>query len=66
MSVNFGYKYLILQGSLTCVMSGHGAAGFTSTPKEVVLRIFIDFKYPSSSAGVEPVNCGSIGKHDNH
>jgi hypothetical protein len=37
----------------------HGTDGFTSPPKEVVLRIFITFKNPSSSAGFEPANLGS-------
>jgi hypothetical protein len=31
-----------------------------------VLWIFIAFKNPSLSAGFEPVNLGSSGKHDNH
>jgi hypothetical protein len=35
---------------------------FTSPPKEVVLRIFITLKNPSSSAGFEPANLGSSGK----
>jgi hypothetical protein len=37
----------------------HGTDGFTSLPKEVVLRIFITLKNPSSSAGFEPANLGS-------
>jgi hypothetical protein len=41
----------------------HGTDGFTSPPKEVVLRIFITLKNPSSSAGFEPANLGSSGKH---
>jgi hypothetical protein len=32
----------------------HGTDGFTSPPKEVVLRIFITFKNPSTSVGIEP------------
>jgi hypothetical protein len=35
----------------------HGTDGFTSPPKEVVLRIFI---------GIEPANLGSSGEHANH
>jgi hypothetical protein len=31
-----------------------------------VLQNFIAFKNPSSSAGFEPANLGSNGKHDNH
>jgi hypothetical protein len=38
----------------------HGASGFTSPLKEGVLRIFI------ASAGFEPTNLGSNGKHANH
>jgi hypothetical protein len=41
----------------------HGTDGFTSPPKKVVLRIFITPKNPSSSAGFEPANLGSSGKH---
>jgi hypothetical protein len=33
---------------------------------EVVLRIFIAFKNPSSSSGFKPANYGFSGKHDNH
>jgi hypothetical protein len=41
--------------------------GPTAPPKEVVvLRIFITLKNPSSSAGFEPSNLGSSGKHANH
>jgi hypothetical protein len=39
---------------------------FTSPPKEVVLRIFIALKNPSPSAGFEPANLGSSGKHANY
>jgi hypothetical protein len=44
----------------------HRIYGFTSPPKESVLRIFIALKIPSSSAGFEPGNAGSNGKHNNH
>jgi hypothetical protein len=44
----------------------HGAHGFTSPLKEVVLRIFITLKNSLLSAGVEPANLGPNGKHDNH
>jgi hypothetical protein len=40
----------------------HGTDDFTSSPKEVVLRIFITLKNSSSSAGFEPANLGS-SKH---
>jgi hypothetical protein len=49
---------------LTChKILRHGAGGFTSRPKEVVLRIFIAFKSPSLSAGLESVNLVSNGKY---
>jgi hypothetical protein len=55
------------QGSLTChKISRHGADDFAFPPKEVVLRIFIALKNPSSSAGFEPMNFRYNGNHDNH
>jgi hypothetical protein len=44
----------------------HGTDGFTSPPKEVVLRIFITLKNPSTSVGIEPANLGFSGEHANH
>jgi hypothetical protein len=44
----------------------HGTDGFTSPPKEVVLRIFITLKNPSTSAGIEPANLGSSGEGDGY
>jgi hypothetical protein len=43
----------------------HGTDGFTSPPKEVMLRIFT-LKNPSTSVGIEPANLGSSGEHANH
>jgi hypothetical protein len=66
MAVNFAYEVSIFvpAGILTCrKILGHGTDGFTSHPKEVVLRIFIATKTPSSSAGFETANLGSNGKH---
>jgi hypothetical protein len=40
--------------------------GHTSLPKEGALRIFIARENQSLSAGSEPMNLGSNGKHDNH
>jgi hypothetical protein len=40
--------------------------GFTCLLTEVMLRIFITLKNPSLSAGFEPVNLESNGKHNNH
>jgi hypothetical protein len=53
LSVSLSY----LKGSLTChQVLRHGADGFISPPKEVVLRIFISLKDSSLSAGFEPAN----------
>ena len=41
----------------------HGTDGFTSPPKEGVLRIFFVLKNPTASAGFEPTNLGTIGQH---
>ena len=40
----------------------HGTDGFTSPPKEGVLRIFLP-KNPTVSAGFEPANLGTKGQH---
>jgi hypothetical protein len=66
MAVNFAYEiqylFLYLLGSLTCrKILRHGTDGFTSSPKEGVLRIFIGLKNLSSSAGFEPASLGSNG-----
>jgi hypothetical protein len=44
----------------------HGADGFISPPNESVLRIFGALKNTSPSAGFEPSNLGSNGKHANY
>jgi hypothetical protein len=44
----------------------HEADGFTSPPKEGVLRIFTNVKNPSPLAGIEPTNLQSNGKHVSH
>jgi hypothetical protein len=67
--VNLPTKYIFHtpQGSLArCKIIQHGSDGFTSPPKEVVLRIFIACNSLSSSAGFETANLRSNGKHDNH
>jgi hypothetical protein len=51
---------------LYAVSQRHGADGFTSPLKEVVLRIFITLKNPSTLVGIEPANLGSSGEHANH
>jgi hypothetical protein len=55
-----------LKGCLTSRKILHGADGITSSPKEGVLRIFISLKNPMPSAGFEPANLGSNGKHATH
>jgi hypothetical protein len=40
--------------------------GFTSCPKEGVLRIFIALKNRSPRPGLNPQTLGSSGKHTNH
>jgi hypothetical protein len=46
-----------------CKILRHRTDGFTFPPKEVVLRIFIAIKNSLSSAGFEPANHRSSGKH---
>ena len=41
----------------------HGIDGFTSLPKEGVLRIFFALKNPAASVGFELVNLGAKGQH---
>jgi len=41
----------------------HGTDGFTSPPKEGVLRIFFPFKNPTALAGFEPANLGTKDQH---
>ena len=41
----------------------HRTNGFTSLPKEGVLRIFFALKNPTASAGYEPANLGTKGQH---
>src|SRR5215475_13839574 len=44
----------------------HETDGFTSPPKEGVLRIFFALKNPTASAGFEPANLDTKGRHANH
>ena len=41
----------------------HGTDGFTSPPKEGVLRIFFALKNPTASVGFEPANFGIKGQY---
>jgi hypothetical protein len=52
--------------STCCKIFQHGATGFTSPLMGSVLWTFIALKHPSFSAGFEPANPGSNGKHVNH
>jgi hypothetical protein len=51
-----------LLGSFTCRKARHGTDGFTSPPKEGLVRIFRP-KKPTASAGFEPANLGTKGQH---
>ena len=48
---------------LNAVNLRHGTDGFTSPPKEGVLRIFFALKNPTASAGFKPANLGTKGQH---
>jgi hypothetical protein len=63
--LNFAYEasFHARKVLLHAINVRHGTDGFTSPPKEVVLRIFITLKNPSSLAGFEPMNLGPSGKH---
>jgi hypothetical protein len=41
----------------------HGTGGFTSPPKEGMLRIISPPKNPTASAGFEPAILGNRGQH---
>ena len=48
---------------LRAVNLRHGTDGFTSAPKEGVLRIFSPWKILTASAGFEPANLGTERQH---
>jgi hypothetical protein len=63
--LNFSYQYLYHTSrdlyNITCRnFLRHRADGFTFPPKQVMLRIFIAFKNPSSSAGFVPQTLGPM------
>jgi hypothetical protein len=65
----FGLRNIFIHAHMVllhAVNLRHGTDGFTSPPKEVVLRIFITPKNPSTSVGIEPANLRSSGEHANH
>jgi hypothetical protein len=59
---NFAYQYLkYLKGSLTCTkILRDGTSGFTSHPKDGVLRIFIALKNPWPRPGLNPRPLGPV------
>jgi hypothetical protein len=61
-SENFAYQYLkYLKGSSTCrKILRHGTSGFTSHPKESLLRIFIALKNPSPRPCLNPRPLGPV------
>ena len=55
--------HLTFRDLLHAVNLRHGTNGFTSLPKEGVLKIFSPWKNPTASAWFEPVNLGTKGQH---
>ena len=54
---------MTLRDLLHALILRHGTNGFTSLPKEGMLRIFFALKNPTASEGFEPVNLGTKGQH---
>jgi hypothetical protein len=61
-SENFAHQYLkYLEGYLTCLkILWHGTSGFTSHPKEGVLRIFVALINPLPRPGLNPRLLGPV------
>jgi len=55
--------HVTFRDHLHAVKLRHGTDGFTSPPKEGVLRIFFRPKNPTATAGCEPANSGTKGQH---
>ena len=55
--------HVAFRNHLHAVNLRHGTDGFTSPPKEGVLRIFSPWKIPTALAGFEPANLGTKGQH---
>ena len=55
--------HVVFRDLLHAVNLRHGTNGFTSLPKEGVLRILFVLKNPTASAGFEPANLGTKGQH---
>jgi hypothetical protein len=59
--LNLAYEHLYARKVLLhAVNLRRGTDGFTSPPKEVVLRMFITLKNSSISAGIEPATLGPV------
>ena len=57
------YFHVAFRNLLHALNLRHGTDGFTSPPKEGVLRIFFALKNPTASAGFEPANLGTKDQH---
>jgi len=55
--------HVTFRNLLHAVKIRHGTDGFTSPPKEVVLRFFLGPKNPTASDECEPANLGTKGQH---
>ena len=55
--------HVTFRDPLHAVYLRDGTNGFTSLPKEGVLRIFFALKNPTASAGFEPANLGTKSQH---
>jgi len=55
--------HVTFRNLLHAVQLRHGTDGFTSPPKEGMLRIFFALKIRRLSAGCEPANLGTKGQH---
>ena len=55
--------HVTFRDRLRAINLRHGTNGFTSIPKEGVLRIFFALKNPTPSAGFEPANLGTKGQY---
>ena len=56
--------HITFKDLLHAVNLRHGTNGFTSPPKEGVLRIFPSWKIRRLRPGFEPANLGTKGQHD--
>ena len=59
-----GFPCIDFRVLLNAANMRRGANGFTSLPKEGVLRVFFALKNPTASAGFEPGNLGTKGQNE--